>query len=80
MFTVNNTISTTTKLNDLVSELSVHRNDEIARINENNRRSLWVGVYRDVFGEGSTNLKRADTAKSFADKAVAAYDEQFGNK
>jgi len=61
------------ELTRLIKENNMFSENRMYEENETNRRSLWVGIYREVFSD-----KRVHTlARDAADSAVSAYDEKF---
>lgn len=62
-----------------LAQLIKEHNAFAARVNEESehtRRSLWVSIYREVFSEKSA-IKHTHAVDA-ADKALAAYDRNFG--
>lgn len=65
------------ELAQLIKEQNVYTNIRVNEESEHTRRSLWTGIYREVFSNNSNNMhiKAVDAA----DKALAAYDNKFGS-
>lgn len=69
--------STDYKLEELTRRLAIQQTDNQRLADFVNRRELWLEIYKQVVRNGSNSNITYAEAKTRADIAVKAYDEQF---